>query len=90
MIWLNVLSGGVAVAMENKRYYCPKHGDMFCPLCGSMLVKVEYAGNDSKMLALAKRDGFRGFLGCLRVDLHDKIVDGVNYRGKVFVKPILG
>ena len=31
---------------------------------------------------------FRGFLGCLRVDLHDKVVDGVNYHGKVYIVPV--
>jgi hypothetical protein len=68
--------------------FCPKHGLMVCPLCGSVLVEVAYRGNKPKFLALAKRDGFRCFVGCLRVDLHNKIVDGVDFRGKVFIKPI--
>jgi hypothetical protein len=53
-----------------------------------MLVEIKYVGNKPEILALTKHDGFRGLWGCLRVDLHDKIVDGVNYRGKVFIKPI--
>jgi hypothetical protein len=59
-----------------------------CPVCGSELVVIEYRGHDPKTLALMKSDGFRGFLGCVRVDLHDKVVDGVDYRGKVFVSPV--
>ena len=60
-----------------------------CPICGFALVVVKYLGKERDKLALVELDGFCGFLGCLRVDLHDKVVDGVNYRGKVFVKPIL-
>jgi len=67
---------------------CPKHGLMVCSICGSELIKIEYKGDKSEVLALMKRDGFRCFMGCIRVDLHDKVVDGVNYRGQVFVKPI--
>jgi hypothetical protein len=93
VFWIRFLIGlrGVAVAMdkmENKHYYCSKHDVMSCPLCGSMLVKVNYVGNKPEILALTKHDGFRGLWGCLRVDLHDKIVDGVDYRDKVFIKPI--
>lgn len=77
-----VVSGG------SENYYCPKHGVMSCPICGSVLVEIEYKGNKSDLLALTKRDDFCGFVGCLRVDLHDKVVDGVNYRGKVFVRAV--
>lgn len=59
-----------------------------CPVCGSTLVVVKYSGKKPDLLALAESDGFCGFLGCVRVDLHDKVVDGVDYRGQVFVKPI--
>jgi hypothetical protein len=59
-----------------------------CPICGLKLVPVEYKGKEPDKLALMGRDGFCGFLGCVRVDLHDKVVDGVNYRGKVYVVPI--
>jgi hypothetical protein len=59
-----------------------------CPICGFKLVPVEYRGNKPEVLALMKSGGFCHFLGCIRVDLHDKVVDGVNYRGKVFVRPV--
>jgi len=39
-------------------------------------------------LDIIESDGFVCLLGCHRVDLHDKVIDGVNYRGKVFVKPV--
>jgi hypothetical protein len=61
---------------------------MVCPLCGLELAVVKYSGSERDLLALAESDGFRCFLGCLRVDLHDKVLDGVNYRGKVFIKPV--
>lgn len=73
---------------SSKSIYCSTHGLMVCPICGSALVEIQYRGRKPDVLALAKRGDFRCFVGCLRVDLHDKIVDGVNYRGKVFVKPI--
>lgn len=73
---------------SSKGHYCPEHGLMVCPICGSVLKEIKYRGNKPDVLALAKRDGFRCFMGCTRVDLHDKVVDGVNYRGKLFVKPI--
>jgi len=79
------------VDMGNDRsegHFCPEHGDMACPLCGSLLAEIEYSGKNPDVLALTKRDGFCGFVGCIRVNLHDKVVDGVNYRGKVFVKPV--
>jgi hypothetical protein len=52
------------------------------------LVVLEYHGNDPHWLAVMKRRGFCGFLGCVRADLHDKVVDGVNYRDKAFILPI--
>jgi len=73
---------------SSKGLCCPEHGVMCCPICGSVLAKIVYSGKKPDMLALIKRDGFRGFVGCIRVNLHDKVVDGVNYRGKVFVRPI--
>lgn len=59
-----------------------------CPICGSELVVLKYLGKKRKLLRLAESDGFCGFLGCIRVDLHDKVVDGVNHQGKAFVKPV--
>ena len=32
---------------------------------------------------------FGGFLGCLRVDLHDKVVNGVNYRARSLLRLFL-
>jgi len=68
--------------------YCPEHGSMACPICGSVLVKIEYRGKKPDKLALMKRADFCYFVGCIRVDLHDKVVDGVNYSGKVFFRPV--
>ena len=68
--------------------YCPSHRRMSCPICGFELVVVKYSGSKRDLLALAESDGFRYFLGCLRVDLHDKVLDGVNYRGKVFIRSV--
>jgi len=69
-------------------YYCSEHGSMVCPSCGSPYVKIEYKGKEPDLLALTKRDDFCCFVGCLRVDLHDKVVDGVDYRGKVIFRPV--
>jgi hypothetical protein len=52
------------------------------------LAPLNYLGKEPVKLALMKRNGFCGFLGCIRVDLHDKVVDGVSYHGKVYVVPI--
>lgn len=71
-----------------KGYYCPKHGLMSCPICGSDLRVLEYRGNDPKMLAIVKSRGFKFFLGCKRVVLHNKVVDGVDYRDKAYIYPI--
>ena len=62
---------------------------VLCPICGSPLVELGYRGNKPDMLALMRRKDFCGLLGCSRTNLHDKVVDGVNYRGKVFVHPVL-
>jgi hypothetical protein len=62
--------------------------EYYCPICGLELVPVKYCGKEPEHLALMKCDGFCGFLGCIRVDLHDKVVGGVNHRGKVHVVPI--
>ena len=59
-----------------------------CPICGSALAEIEYRGKKPDLLALMKRKDFCGFVGCRRMDLHDKVVDGVNCRGKVFVRPV--
>lgn len=68
---------------------CPESGALeYCPLCGSRLRVIEYRGDKPELLALVKREDFRCFVGCVRVELHDKVVDGVDYRGKVFVQPI--
>lgn len=66
------------------KHYCVRHGDMSCSICGSALVVVKYQGSERDMLKLVE-SGHR-LLGCLHVNLHDKVVDGVNYRGKVFIK----
>jgi hypothetical protein len=70
--------------------YCPVCGLGLecCPICGSKLVVLEYRGNEPHVLAMMKRRDFRGFLGCNRADLHDKVVDGVNYQDKAFIKAI--
>lgn len=60
----------------------------YCPICGSELVPVKYSGKERHFLALMERGDFCGFLGCIRVDLHDKVVNGVNYRGKVYTFPV--
>lgn len=60
-----------------------------CPICGAKLVVVEYLGNNPEILATMKVRGFCGFLGCIRVDLHDKVVGGVNCRGRVFRYPVV-
>jgi hypothetical protein len=76
----------VAVAMnEFETDACPK-----CPICSSELVELRYRGYKRSIVAFIESDGFVGWLGCCRVELHDKVVDGVNYRGKVFVKPLFG
>jgi hypothetical protein len=59
-----------------------------CPICGSKLVELNYSGHKRSILALIESDGFVALLGCMRVELHDKVVDGVNYQGKVFVRPL--
>lgn len=59
-----------------------------CPICGSKLVKLNYSGHKRSILALIESNGFIALVGCMRVELHDKIVDGVNYQGKVFVRPL--
>lgn len=61
---------------------------LYCPICGSELVTVKYVGDERDKLALMERADFCCFLGCIRVDLHDKVVDGVNSRGKVFIRPM--
>jgi hypothetical protein len=81
----HILKSG-AVAMDDY-YCCPKCGDVSCPICGSLLTVLHYKGNDPEILALTKKRGFRYFVGCRREELHDKIIDGVNYRGKAFVIP---
>jgi len=58
------------------------------PICGSELVELKYNGHEPSILALVESDGFVGFLGCRRVELHDKVVDGVDCRGKVFIIPL--
>jgi len=68
--------------------YCPIHGRMSCPICGFKLAVVKYTGTERRLLDVAESDGFRCFLGCLRVDLHDKVVDGVNHRGKAYIQAV--
>jgi hypothetical protein len=87
LLGILLLTVGVAIAMsEFHTGVCPKCSK--CPICGSELVELRYRGYNRSILAFTESDGFVGFLGCCRVELHDKVVDGVNYRGKVFVKPL--
>ena len=79
----------LGVDLDSESHVCAKHGSMVCPICGSLLIKLKFMGNDAKVLALAKRKDFLCFVGCCRVDLHNKIVDGVDYRGKVFIRTVL-
>lgn len=64
-------------------HYCSV---FYCSVCGSVLRPVQYQGKEP--LPVMDKPDFGGFLGCLRVDLHDKVVNGVNYRGKVFIKAV--
>lgn len=52
------------------------------------LVELKYSGHKRSILALVESDGFVALFGCFRVELHDKVIDGVNYHGKVFVRPL--
>ena len=78
------------VAMKIKSVdVCPSCGFVdSCPICGSKLVKLKYRGHKRSILALIESDGFVCFLGCCRVELHDKVVDGVNCRDKAFIVPL--
>ncbi len=60
-----------------------------CPICGSRVTRIKYRGNEPELLALMNLVGFCCFVGCVRVDLHDKVIDGVSYRGRVSVRPVL-
>lgn len=70
----------------SSRHHCPLHGDVSCPICGSPLVLLEYKGNDPDLLALMKQANFYALFGCNHLELHDKVVNGVDHRGKVFIK----
>ena len=59
-----------------------------CPICGSALCLIKYSGHKHELLDVAESPNFCCFLGCIRINLHDKVVDGVNYRGKVFIKRV--
>ena len=65
--------------------FCVRCDSKFCPICSSRLVELNYLGNDARCSDLMEKKGFRSFLGCMRVDLHDKALDGVDYRGKVYI-----
>jgi len=78
----------VELSSGSSRCYCPSHGRMSCPICGSALAVVKYTGTERRLLDLAESDGFRCFLGCLRVDLHDKVVYGINHRGKGYIQAV--
>ena len=68
---------------------CPSCGFVdLCPICGSELVELKYSGRKRSILALIESDGFVALLGCMHVELHNKVVAGVNHRGKVFVRPL--
>lgn len=75
----------VMVDSGSSEHFCVHCEPKFCPICGSQLVELGYLGKDANFLGLMKEKGFRSFLGCLRVDLHDKVFDGVDYRGKVYL-----
>ena len=77
-------------AMKSKSVdVCPSCGFVdACPICGSELVELKFSGYEPSILAVVESDGFVGFLGCCRVDLHDKVVDGVDCRSKVFIVPL--
>jgi hypothetical protein len=49
---------------------------------------VKYLGTKRVFSALMESDDFCGFLGCIRVDLHDKVVNGVNHHNKVYIVPV--
>lgn len=89
-LMLSVVVRGVASmgSGSSKACVCPEHGVVRCPVCGSALVKIEYKGDEAELLAVTKLADFRGFVGCVRVDLHNKVVDGVDYSGKVYVRPV--
>jgi len=77
------------LSLVSSGYECPSCGfGSRCPICGSKLVELKYSGHKRSILDIIESDGFVCLLGCHRVDLHDKVIDGVNYRGKVFVKPV--
>jgi len=59
-----------------------------CSICGSEFVVLEYRGKKPEILALIKSEGFCCLMGCIRTDLHDKVVDGVSWRGKVLIRPV--
>lgn len=75
----------VSLNSGSSEHFCPDCEPKFCPICGSKLVPIKYRGKKSDLLASATSKGFRYFLGCVRIDLHDKVLDGVDYRGKVYV-----
>ncbi len=78
----------VSLGSGSSGRYCPIHGRMSCPICGHELDVVKYIGSRRDLLAKAQSDGFRCFLGCLRVDLHDKVLDGVDWRGMVYIRAV--
>ena len=85
VVSLEVVSMG-SVSSESR--YCVKHGLMTCPICKSALIEIVYKGEKPDILALTKRADFRCFVGCVRVELHNKVVDGVDCRGQVFIKVV--
>jgi len=60
-----------------------------CPICGCPLVEIKYQGSKPEILALIRRKGFVRLIGCLRVDLHDKVMCS-DHQGKVFVHAVFG
>jgi len=73
------------VGSGSSGHFCPDCEPKFCPICGSELREVRYSGKNPKYLDLMKQKGFRYLLGCLRVDLHDTVLHGVDCRGQVYV-----
>lgn len=67
---------------------CPKCRASRCPVCGSKLVPLVYEGIVPDRLAMMESPDFRGFRGCIRVELHDKVVNGFNYRGLAFIEAV--
>lgn len=70
------------MASGRSEHVCLDCKPKFCPICGCELTYFTYRGKKSDLLALARSKGFRCFLGCIRMDLHDKVLTD---RGQVYI-----